>query len=394
MENQQFKQRVVAGVDALQSKLWDIATTLYENPEVAFKEYRSATLLADTLAEAGFSVERGIGNIETSFRATIMGERAGPSVAFLAEYDALPEIGHACGHNLIASAALGAGLAMLDVLPEFGGSVQVIGTPAEEGGGGKIIMKEAGVFDGLDAVMMIHPASKDMVLRGSLASARLKVEFYGKSAHAAAKPHLGINALDAILLTFNNINALRQHLHMSDRVAGIITNGGVAANIVPAYTSADFSVRGRTSARRAQVLERVIACAQSGASATGCRLEYKVSGGYDDIIPNPVLGELFANNLQLLGRQVVVPLPDEPMGSTDMGNVSQVVPSLHPYLAVVPEDIPGHSIEFREACVSPAGRAAMLDGAKSMAMTAIDLLTNLEWVENAWRAHESALTTQ
>ncbi|UCH58456.1 MAG: M20 family metallopeptidase, partial [Anaerolineales bacterium] len=276
MEEQQFKQRVVARVDALQGELWNIALKLYEYPEVAFKEYRSASLLSEILAEAGFTVERAIGDIETSFRATVQAERAGPKIAFLAEYDALPEIGHACGHNLIASAAVGAGLAMQAVIQELGGSVQVIGTPAEEGGGGKIIMKEAGVFDGLDAAMMVHPASKDMVLRGSLASTRLKIEFHGKPAHAAAKPHLGINALDAVLLTFNNINALRQHLHMSDRVAGIITHGGVAANIVPAYTSAEFSVRGRTSARRAQVLDRVIACAQAGAAATGCRLDYKV----------------------------------------------------------------------------------------------------------------------
>lgn len=394
MHAQKFKQRVMAEVDAIQDKLWEISKTLYENPEIAFKEYKSSTLLSETLAEAGFTVERAVGNIETAFRAGIKGKDAGPSVAFLAEYDALPVIGHACGHNLIASAAVGAGLAMLAVLPELGGGVLVIGTPAEEGGGGKIIMKQAGVFDGLDAVMMVHPASKDMVMRGSLASTRLKVEFHGKPAHAAAKPHLGINALDALLLTFNNINALRQHLHMTDRVAGIITNGGVAANIVPAYTSAEFSVRGRTTARRAQVLERVIACAQAGAQATGCRLEYQASGGYDHIIPNQVLADLFASNLQQLGRQVVAPLADEPMGSTDMGNVSHVAPSLHPYLAVVPDDIPGHSIEFREACISPVGRAALLDGAKAMAMTAVDLLTNPEFVENAWSEHKTALAAQ
>jgi metal-dependent amidase/aminoacylase/carboxypeptidase family protein len=187
---------------------------------------------------------------------------------------------------------------------------------------------------------------------------------------------------------------LRQHLHATDRVAGIITHGGVAANIIPAYTSAEFSVRGRSSARRAQVMERVIACAQAGAQATGCRLETQVSEGYDHIIPNPVLADLFAANLQQLGRQVVAPLVDEPMGSTDMGNVSHGAPSLHPYLAVVPEDIPGHSLEFREACNSPVGRAALLDGAKALAMTAVDLLAQPEWVENAWHEHKAALAAQ
>ena len=391
MPAKEYKPRVIAAVDALQERLWGISKTLYENPEVAFKEYKSSALLADVLSEAGFIVERGIGNIETSFRARADGNAAGPTIAFLAEYDALPEIGHACGHNLIASAAVGAGLALLAVLPELGGSLQVIGTPAEDGGGGKIIMLKAGVFAGLDAVLMVHPASKDMVLRGSLASARLKLEFHGKPSHAAAKPYLGVNALDAVLLTFNNINALRQQLHTSDRVAGIITNGGAAANIIPAYTSADFSVRGRTSARREEVLERVIACAQAGASATGCRLEYQVSGGYDQIIPNRVLADLFAGNLLQLGRQVVAPLADEPMGSTDMGNVSHAAPSLHPYLAVASEDIPWHSSAFREACLTAAGRAAMLDGAKALAMTAVDLLVQPNLVEEAWNEHTSAM---
>lgn len=384
MDNQPIKQRLVARVDALQEQLWGIVRQLYDHPEMAFQEFKSAALLTETLAEAGFQVEKGIGGIETAFRASARGRDGKPTVAFLAEYDALPEIGHACGHNLIASAAVGAGLAMLDVMDEMDGNVQVIGTPAEEGGGGKLIMKDAGVFEGLDAAMMIHPASKNMVMRGSLASVRLKMEFWGKPAHAAARPDLGINALDAILLTFNNINALRQQLQRSDRVAGIIIDGGKAANIIPEHTVAEFSVRGQTSSRREEVMERVIACAQAGAMASGCRFEYQITPGYDNIIPNKVIGDLFTNNLERFAREVSAPSPDEPMGSTDMGNVSHVVPALHPYLAVVSEEVAGHSAEFREACMSPAGLAAMMDGAKAMAMTAVDLLTDPRLLERAW----------
>jgi amidohydrolase len=390
MEQTQLKQRVIAGVDEIQDQLWGIAEALYAHPELAFEEFESAKLLAETLSQAGYQVEMGVGGIETAFRASKTGKEAGPKVAFLAEYDALPGLGHACGHNLIASISVGAGLAMLKVLDQLKGSLQVIGTPAEEGGGGKVIMQKAGVFDGLDAAMMIHPARKNMVMRGSLASARLKLEFFGKPAHAAALPEKGINALDALLLTFNNINALRQQLLRTDRVAGIITDGGKAANIIPDYTSAQFSVRGHTSSRREEVLKLVVACAEAGALASGCRLEYQINEGYDNIIPNKTLGEVFTRNAEQLGRIIEAPLPDEPMGSTDMGNVSHVVPALHPYLSVTSDEIAGHTVEFREVCISPAGKAVLLDGAKALAMSAVDLLSEPQLLERAWDEFRSA----
>jgi amidohydrolase len=391
MEAEKIKQRVIARVEATQDQLWGIAKSLYAHPELAFQEFKSAALLAETLSQAGFQVEMGIGGLETAFRAVKTGVEGGPSVAFLAEYDALPGLGHACGHNLIAGAAVGAGLAMLEVIDELQGEVQVIGTPAEEGGGGKVILAKAGVFDSLGAAMMIHPARKNMVGRKSLASARLKLEFFGKPSHAAALPEKGVNALDALLLTFNNVNASRQQLLRTDRVAGIITDGGKAANIIPDYTSAEFSVRGHTSSRRGEVMQRVIACAEAGALASGCRLEYKVNEGYDNILPNPVIGGLFSKNLERLGRIVVEPLPDEPMGSTDMGNVSQIVPGLHPYLSVVTDDVAGHTIEFREVCMTASGLAAVLDGAKALAMTAVDLLTDPSLMEQAWAEFRSAV---
>ena len=250
MNSTGFKQQVGERVDALQNDLWEIVSELYANPEVAFKEYQSSELLSRFLEKYGFKVKQEVGILETAFQATRSGREDWPVVAFLAEYDALPGIGHACGHNLIAAAALGAGIGTASILDQLSGQIRVIGTPAEEGGGGKRIMVDAGVFEDVDTAMMFHPASKNMVFRGSLASMRFQLEFFGKTAHAAASPQEGVNALDAMILTFNNINALRQHFDLKDRIAGIITHGGDAANIIPGYTSAEFSVRGKNEDRR------------------------------------------------------------------------------------------------------------------------------------------------
>jgi len=376
MNQVEAKQRVCEAVNALQNDLWAISTKLYENPEIAFEEYESSALLTTTLREAGFEVETGIGNIETAFQAVLNGRGGQPTIAFLAEYDALPEIGHACGHNLIAAGAVGAGMAMKTVLDSFPGQIRVIGTPAEEKSGGKRIMVEAGVFDDVNAAMMFHPATKNMVSRGSLASMRLHIEFFGKTSHAAASPQEGINALDAMILTFNGINAIRQHLEIKDRIAGIITHGGDAPNIIPGYTRAEFSIRGENEKRRGQVLEKTIACAQAAAQATGCTLKYEPMPGYNEIYPSPIIADLFARNLNTLGRAVAAPEPNERMGSTDMGNVSKVVPSVHPYLETVTEDVAGHTVEYREMCMTETGKAAMMDAAKALAMTAIDLLAD------------------
>jgi amidohydrolase len=374
MDLNEIKQRVIVKIDSLQDEIWNISVKLYENPEIAFEEFQSAEYLANLLERAGFDVQREVGGLKTAFQAVHNGKGNKPTIAFLAEYDALPELGHACGHNLIAAAALGAGMGMLSVLDALPGQIRVIGTPAEEGGGGKRIMVEAGVFDDIDTAMMMHPSAKNMVSRGSLASMRLKMEFFGKPAHAAARPQEGINALDAMLLTFNNINALRQHLEPKDRVAGIIRHGGDAANIIPMYTTAEFSVRGENEKRREQVLAKVLACAEAAAHATGCKMKYEALPGYSEIVPNRIIGELFSKNLNHLGREITPPEPYEPMGSTDMGNVSNVIPAIHPYMATVSEDIPGHTVEFREACMSATGKAATLDSAKAMAMTAVDLM--------------------
>jgi amidohydrolase len=374
MDLPEAKNLAINYIDKLHDELWEIVSNLYENPELAFKEHNAMVLITDYLSKNGFQIEYKTGGLETAFQATLKGSSDGPTVAFLAEYDALPEIGHACGHNLIAAAAVGAGMGMKPIIDGLPGTIKVIGTPAEEGGGGKRIMVEAGVFSTIDAAMMFHPASKNLVTRGSLASLRLNLAFYGKTAHAAASPQEGINALDAMILTFNNINALRQHLEIKDRVAGIITHGGDAANIIPGYTSAEFSVRGESETRRGQVLEKVIACAKAAAKATGSRMEYNTLPGYSEIVPNSILAELFTENSTLIGRKIDEPEPNERMGSTDMGNVSKVVPAIHPYLETVSEEIAGHTVEFAEICMTDSGKAAMLDAAKALAMTGIDLL--------------------
>jgi amidohydrolase len=370
-----YKTQVIAEIELQSQKLWEISTTLFNDPEIAFTEHRACKSLTDALNLYGYKTEIGVGGLDTAFRATY-GENNSPKIAILAEYDALIGLGHACGHNLIAAAAIGAGIALASLQPRLPGQIQVIGTPAEEGGGGKILLANAGIFNDIDSAMMFHPASKNMVLRPSLASSKLKLEFYGKASHAAAAPEEGINALDALILTFNNINAMRPTLGPKDRIAGVITNGGEAANIIPAYSAADFSIRSLSAKRRDVLIEKVIACAQAGAQAVGCQLKFSILLGYKDIIPNHILADLFKSNLESLGRIVVDPEPDERMGSTDMGDVSHLVPSIHPYLAIAPENIAGHTLEFKEYCISEAGKAGMLDAAKAMAMTTVDLLSN------------------
>jgi amidohydrolase len=267
----------------------------------------------------------------------------------------------------------------------------VIGTPAEEGGGGKILLAEAGVFNGIDAAMMFHPASKNMVLRTSLASSKLKLEFHGKPSHAAAAPEEGINALDALILTFNNINALRPTLGPKDVIAGIIVKGGDVANIIPAYTCADFSIRSLSARRRDEILAKVTACAEAGAKAVGCTVTCTVSPGYREMIPNTVLAGLFKSNLESLDRVVEEPDPFERMGSTDMGDVSHIIPAIHPYLAIAPKNIAGHTLEFKEYVISDAGKLAMLDAAKALAMTVVDILTNPDYQSKVKQEFASTL---
>jgi amidohydrolase len=382
-----LKKSVAAAVSARQETLIELADTLHANPEIAFEEYESAALLGQVLEQHGFALERGVAGLDTAFVAALEGQGGGPTVALLAEYDALPGLGHACGHNLIAGAAIGAGLAMQTVMPKLAGTLQIIGTPAEEGGGGKGIMVDRGVFDRVDAAMMFHPSHQTKIGCRSLASYKVFIEFHGKPAHAGARPDEGINALEALILTYNGINALRQHLRDDARIHGIITHGGDAPNIVPRYAAARFYVRAADSGYCTEVFEKVRACAEGAALATGSRLSFtEYAPRYEAMMPNPVLAAIIEANMAALGLQVKAPDPDERMGSTDMGNVSQVVPAAHPYISIGPEEIGGHTAEFEQAAGSPAGHEGMIKAAKMLAMTAVDLLAEPDKLEEAREA--------
>ena len=371
---------VLKAVDAASAELIELAKRIHANPEVAFQEVKASQWLSETLERHGFGVQRGVAELPTAFRAEVIASGAGPSVAFLAEYDALPEIGHACGNNLICTAALGAGIGLAAVRAKVPGKVLVLGTPAEEGGGGKVLMLQRGAFAGIDAALMFHPASYTLTARPSLASWRLKVKFLGKAAHAAAAPEEGINALDAMVQMFVNIGLLRQQLREDVRVHGIITYGGAAPNIIPDRAEATFSVRAADSPHAKEVLERVINCGRAAATATGATLEADAKKGYDAIKPNRRLADAFTGHLETLGWPVDAPPERNRMGSTDMGNVSQQMPAIHPYLTIG-RDIVGHTVEFRAAALTEQGFAAMLTAAKAMALTGLDVLTKLAFLE-------------
>lgn len=366
--------QILAAIDAASEELIELARRIHATPEIAFQERQAATWLTEALEGHGFRVERGVADLETAFRAEIAGPDNGPVVAILAEYDALPEIGHACGHNLICTAALGAGIGLAAVRQHLPGRVAVIGTPAEEGGGGKVIMLERGAFQGVDAAMMFHPASYTLSGRPSLTSYRLAVTFSGKSAHAAAAPDEGVNALDGLIQMFVGIGLMRQQVRDDARIHGIITYGGAAPNIIPDRAEAVLTVRATDDAYARELLERVINIARGAALATGTTLEHASRKGYDAIKPNRALARAFSRHLESLGWPEDAP-PDRPrMGSTDMGDLSQAIPSIHPYVSIGSKDMVGHTLEFRDASFGDRGVEAMLAAAKAMALTAYDVM--------------------
>ncbi|MBI4279655.1 MAG: M20 family metallopeptidase [Armatimonadetes bacterium] len=371
-----MKEMVLDAIDTRLPELIAMAKRIHANPELGFQERQASGWLTGMLEESGFTVKRGVADLETAFRAEARGKGGGPTVAFVAEYDALPDLGHACGHNLIGTAAVAAGIGLAAAVSAVGGTVAVVGTPAEEGGGGKVLMVDRGAFEGVDVAMMFHPAGYTLPFRPSLASYRLTIRFHGRSAHAAAAPDEGINALDAMIQTFVAIGLLRQQLRDDARIAGIIARGGAAANIIPDLTEAQFSVRGRDQGYAGEVLAKVVACARGAAEATGCRMEHEVRKGYEAMKPNAALAETFSRHLQAMGMPVDPP-PDRPrMGSTDMGNVSQRLPSLHAYVAIGPRTLVGHTNEFRDAANTDRAYQAMAAATKAMALTGLDLLTN------------------
>jgi len=369
----ELKAEISRRVEEQRQALIELSLNIHDNPELGFKEEKAAGWLTGYLAENGFQIEKGIGGLPTAFKAAY--GRNKPSIALLAEYDALPEIGHACGHNIIAASAAGAAVASKLVIDNVGGAVFVFGTPAEELFGGKVFMLQAGVFDGVDVAMMAHPGVRDTAMNEALACIGLDVQFFGKAAHAAAYPEQGINALESMILAFNAVNSLRQHIKDRARIHGIITHGGEAANVVPAYSAASFFVRAQDNIYLDELKQKVLKCFEGAALATGARLDYKWAEiVYAPMKNNLVLAQLFAQNLESLGRKVEPFEPYFDFGSTDMGNISQVIPAIHPSIAIVSPSVLLHSAEFVQAAASESGHRGLLDTAKALAMTVADLL--------------------
>jgi len=379
----EVKQTILSELESRRQELIDLSRLIHDNPEPGFHEKSASAWLTSYLKENGFSVERGICGLDTAFRAGY-GEGQ-PVIAFLAEYDALPDLGHGCGHNLIAAASTGAGIGAKKAVDRYGGQVLVIGTPAEELYGGKVTMAQKGAFSNLDSAMMAHPGSYDVALTEALACQGLEVEFFGKSAHAAARPEAGINALEAMILSFNGINALRQHIRSKARIHGVITDGGQAANVVPSHSAASFLIRADEEKYLEALKERVLNCFKGAAQATGARLEYK----WDELCYAPMknnltIARLFVQNMRSIGRKTRMKGRDRSFGSTDFGNVSQIVPGMHASFSITSRSgIVGHSPQFAEAAISERGLNAMIDTAKGMALTAADLLADAKLLNTA-----------
>lgn len=384
------KALIGQAVDRLADDLEALSRKIHDHPELAYQEVQAAAWLADYLIGQGFAVERGVAGVDTAFRAT-MDTGSGPTIAILCEYDALPAIGHACGHNIIATAGAGAGAALAavrDTLPA--GRIQVIGTPAEEGGGGKIKLIQGGIFEGVDVAMMIHGFDRWILHQDLLGIVRVGFEFTGKAAHASADPWEGVNALDAVIQTFNNVSMLRQQVRPDARIHGIVTQGGAAPNIIPEIAACTFYVRAPRLDDMWDLHRRVIACAEGAARATGCTLRViDLEAPYEPLKRNDTLLGLFRANMAGIGAVESPPLADR-MGSSDIGNVSQVIPAIQPMVQIAPHGTPIHSRAFEAAAVSPLARRGMCQSAKTLAMTTYDLLADPGLVKKARAEFEAA----
>ena len=364
-------------LESARTTLIALSHRIHAHPEVGFEEERAAGWLCDDLADAGFAVTRGVGDLPTAFVA-----RAGHGplhVAFCAEYDALPGIGHACGHNMIAAMAVGAATAAARVADDVGLTVSVIGTPAEEGGGGKILLLDRGVFAGVHAAMMVHPAPMDVVLQPFLACTQFEIRYTGKEAHASAFPERGINAADALTVAQTAIGCLRQHIRPSDRVHGIITHGGDAPNIVPAHTAAHYIVRAKTLGELEEIRGKVERCFEAGALATGSTLAIiEDHPPYAELKPDTEIAAYYQRNVEQLGRFLpdLGPMLERIAGSTDMGNISLALPSIHPMIGIESLPAVNHQPEFTAHCATPIADRAVMDGALAMVWTAIDLASD------------------
>ena len=379
------KARLAAAVDAARDEIVELSHRIHAHPEPAYEEVQAATWIAAILRERGFAVEHPAGSLATAIRATMRGGQAapGPRIGILAEYDALPGLGHGCGHNTMAASGVGAAIALATLIDELPGEIVFLGTPAEERGSGKMTMIEDGLFDGIDAALLFHPCDRSHVESQPLASEDVDVVFHGLQAHAAADPWRGRNALDAMILLFSSVGLWRQQLRTDARVHGIIQEGGTAANIIPDRTRAWFMLRSPEQTYYEEMKTRFGALVDAAALATGTTAEVTFSGGAMTMKQSRTLESRWVANAAAYG--IVDQGPDPNSGSTDMGNVSWVCPTIHPELAIAPEGTAGHSILFRDAAATPAADATTLLAATLVAQTAYELFADPELVAAAWR---------
>ena len=386
MDTAARKKRIGERVEGRAKDLDRLALEIHSRPELAFEERFAADSLADYLESEKVTVQRGAGGLETAFVAEA--GSGGPVVAILGEYDALPGIGHGCGHNLMGTAAVGAFLALRDTLDGVRGRVRIVGCPAEERGNGKVLLMAGGAFEGVEAALMYHPGDRDEIDPLMLAMVNLDVELLGKAAHAAAEPYDGVNALDGLVLGWNAMSALRLLVRSDSRIHGIITDGGKAANIIPDRAAARLMVRSPDNAYLADLRRRVLACFEGAAVATGAELRPMWSEVCEVVNTNRPLAEAFAENVRSLGRTMQPRRPSDTHGSTDMGNVTTAIPGIHPFLSITEGPVPGHSIAFTEAARAPRALATMHLAAKALAMTALDVMTEPALLKRMKEAHD------
>lgn len=373
-----MKERIKQEVERHLDHLFDISKSLYEHPEMGNEEHFACKTLTDELHQQGFAVEQNICGLETAFRAVYDSGKPGASVAFFCEYDALPAVGHGCGHNLIATMSLGAAIGLKSVLHEIGGKIYVFGTPAEETCGSKVQMSEEGVFDNITVGMMTHPNPVTEESGTSKALYSLKVQYRGRTAHAAAAPEKGINALDAIILLFNSINALRQHVTKDIMFHGIISAGGDAPNVVPDFAEAKFYIRAANKKNLMEAVKRVEECAHGAEKMTGATVTMsKFEDPYDDMRTNQTLSKVYNQNLLSLG-EAEIRSASASIGSIDMGSVSYIIPSIHPWLGFGDEELILHSREFADRTITEEGKQMIFKAAAAMAMTGADVIQSSE----------------
>jgi amidohydrolase len=371
----ELRDQVVRHIDSIASDLVDLSHEIHAHPELNFEEHHASETLCTLASRLGVELERGAYSLPTAVAGEV---GTGPRVGVICEYDALPGIGHGCGHNVIAAAGLGAGVALARVAAHAGGCVRILGTPAEEGGGGKVFMARAGAFDGLSAAMMVHPADEDLAEISAIAVQQLFVQYHGLESHAAAAPHKGRNALDAAVLGYMGVAALRQHIRPTERVHGIFTKAGDKPNIVPREAAMHWYIRSDDTETLRPLKARVLAALEAGAAACGCSMTHTWDQTpYADMVTNRSLIEAYSTFSATVGREVQETSVDNAVvGSTDMGNVSHLVPSIHPMIAVAPRGTAIHTAEFASHAISQRADQAIVDGAKAMALTALDLWTN------------------